>query len=263
MYSHHEQTIQNVVEHFTHEPGVQALLLAGSIAHGFESADSDVDILIVVTEEMYQEKVKSGKLTYIDVSMAAYEGGYIDGKYLAPSFIRQVAEKGSEPARYAFKDARVLFSKLEGLEEEVRAVVKYPVQEKEERVARFAAQFAAWKWYCGEAIKKQNKYLLGVAISKMVLFGGRLVLAQNEMLYPFHKWLLAELQRAPEKPEGMLEAIECLHVDPTVDKIETFFQLVKGFRDWDESLDWNRWGSRFVKDVELTWMEGCVSVDEV
>ena len=46
MYPHHSQTIQNVKEYFQREPEVQALLLSGSIAHGFHTPTSDVDIMI-------------------------------------------------------------------------------------------------------------------------------------------------------------------------------------------------------------------------
>jgi len=37
MHPHHSQTIQNVKEYFERDPQVLALLLSGSIAHGFES----------------------------------------------------------------------------------------------------------------------------------------------------------------------------------------------------------------------------------
>ena len=65
MHPHHEAAIERVVAQLRADPEVKALLLAGSIAHGFQSADSDVDLLIVVSD----------------------------------------AERGSEPARFAFQDA--------------------------------------------------------------------------------------------------------------------------------------------------------------
>jgi len=67
MHPHHEAAIERVVAQLRADPEVKALLLAGSIAHGFQSADSDVDLLIVVSD----------------------------------------AERGSEPARFAFEDAHV------------------------------------------------------------------------------------------------------------------------------------------------------------
>ncbi|MEO8355329.1 MAG: nucleotidyltransferase domain-containing protein [Chloroflexota bacterium] len=51
MYPHHTQSIQNVTDYFQRDPQVIALLLGGSIAHGFETPTSDVDIMILVSDE--------------------------------------------------------------------------------------------------------------------------------------------------------------------------------------------------------------------
>ena len=37
MHPHHSQSIQNVTNYFQRDPEVLAVLLAGSIAHGFEN----------------------------------------------------------------------------------------------------------------------------------------------------------------------------------------------------------------------------------
>jgi dTDP-4-dehydrorhamnose 3,5-epimerase-like enzyme len=56
MLPHHSQSIQNVKEYFQRDPEVQALLLSGSIAHGFQNPASDVDVMIFVSEENYQKR---------------------------------------------------------------------------------------------------------------------------------------------------------------------------------------------------------------
>jgi len=48
MHAHHERAIAHATTLLRRDPAVRALLLGGSIAHGFESAASDVDLLIVV-----------------------------------------------------------------------------------------------------------------------------------------------------------------------------------------------------------------------
>ena len=57
-----------------------------------------------------------------------------------------------------------------------------------------------------EAIKRNDKYLLTRAVGDLVLYGGRLILAHNEVLYPYHKFLMTELERAPEKPDDLIGA---------------------------------------------------------
>src|SRR5688572_225327 len=137
MYPHHAQSIQNVKEYFQRDLEVLALLLSGSIAHGFHSATSDVDIMIFVSEENYQKRFQAAQLTFFNTDLCTYEGGYVDGKYVSLNFLKQVLAKGSEPARFAFEGSRVLFSRVEGFEEEICKIIEYPLAEKAERIKRF------------------------------------------------------------------------------------------------------------------------------
>ena len=53
MEPHHAETVLNVVHKFEADPTVCALMLGGSIAHGFARPDADVDIATIVTEEKF------------------------------------------------------------------------------------------------------------------------------------------------------------------------------------------------------------------
>ena len=190
------EAIARTTAHFQAQPGVRALLLGGSLVHGFATAASDIDVMIVVSDAEWQARAAEGRTTFFDKEMCSWEGGYVDGKYVAPSFLAEVAARGSDPARFAFQDAQVLFSHDDTLARLVAEIPRYPVAEKAERIARFAAQLEAWTWYAGEAFKKDDPYLVATAVSHLTLFAGRMVLAHNELLYPFHKWFLRVLERA-------------------------------------------------------------------
>ncbi len=261
MQPHHSESIQNVKEYFEGNPEVLALLLSGSIAHGFESPASDVDIMIFISEESHQERFQTGQLTFFTRELCTYTEGYVDGKYLSLSFLKQVAEKGSEPARFAFEGSQILFSRIEGFEQQVRRIAAYPTAEKAERIRRFHAQLEAWHWYCGEALKQGNRYLLGTAVSKLILFGGRLVLAHNEMLYPYHKWFLKVLERAGDKPVEFMSCLQALSAEPTQENVEAFYETVKTFQPWSENP--YGWGAQFMLDSELNWLDGQTPVDDL
>jgi predicted nucleotidyltransferase len=265
MNPYHSSTIAVAIAHFRTDPTVLALLLSGSIAHGFETRDSDVDLFVLITEEAYAARVESRQLTFVSTELATYPGGFIDAKYLSLDFMRQVAERGSEAARYAFDGVKVMFSRegfdvgeLEGV---IREVVKYPVEGKAERVRRFRTQLEEWRCFCGEGRKKENEYLLGLAVRKLVLFGGRLVLAHNEMLYPFHKWFLKVLESAPEKPEGLMDCINRVLANPSGRNVEAFYVMVKDFQDWGE--DPTGLGPQFMLGNGLTWMTDNTPVDDL
>jgi hypothetical protein len=217
--------------------------------------------MIFLSEENHQKRFQTGQLTFFTTELCTYEGGYVDGKYISLDFVKQVAEKGSEPARFAFEGSQVLFSRIDGFEQEIRRVAEYPIAEKAERIKRFRAQLEAWHWYCAEALKRENQYLLSTAVSKLILFGGRLILAHNEMLYPYHKWFLQVLERAKEKPADFMACLQKLSAEHTPENIEAFYEKVKTFQAWNENP--YGWGAQFMLDSELNWMDGKTPVDDL
>jgi len=265
MYAHHGETIDRIKDAFAGRDDILAVLLGGSVAHGFCTETSDVDIMIIVSGEEYAKRRDTDQMLYWDNTLAAYAGGYVDGKYISIDFMEKVRERGSEPARFAFQDARIILSRIEGLTELLAEITRYPAKGKDMRMARFYAQLEAWKWYAGEAMRHGNAYLLNLAVSKLVLFGGRLILTHNELLYPYHKWFLRVLSDAPDKPEGLMELINILLHTANLEIVETFFIRIKDFQQWvgDDISFGQSWGQLFMYDSELNWLTGHTPVDDL
>ncbi len=261
MHQHHIESITRVKTHFEAVPAVQALLLGGSIAHQFESVDSDVDIMIVVSPEEHASRIASGQLQFFSRELVTYPEGYVDGKYISMDFLRTVADRGSEPARFAFAGARVLFSCVDDVDNVLRKIAAYPVDQKVSRIQRFYAQFETWAWYTGEGLRLKNQYLLNVSVGRLILFGGRLILAHNEILYPYHKWFLRVLRDAPDKPAGLMEHITALQTSPSEATMRAFFECVRDFRKWEMAS--TGWPNQFMIDSELSWLDGKTPVDDL
>lgn len=252
MFDHHRAALDLVAAKISADPHVEAILLAGSIAHGFATESSDVDILMVVDEADFTRRQESGDLLYFDRESCAWEGGYVDGKYLDRNFLRLVAEKGSEPARYAFKDARIVFSRVDGIAELLAAAVRYPEERREERLTSFWAQVCAWRWYHAEGTRHENEYLVAFSASNFALFVGRLLLARNRVLYPYHKWLMRTLEGVADKPEGTMEMIDAVLRGRDTASIDRLYEAVHAMGPWGME-DWE-WGNYFLRDTEHTWL---------
>lgn len=261
MHSHHAQAISNVVAHFEKRPEVLAVLLTGSIAHGFARANSDIDIAVVVDEADFKRRQSTRELTFYDPGLCSYPDGYVDGKYMDLGFIRDVARRGSEPARYAFKDAKVLFSKVEGVEQLVSEASSYPQEQREARLLRFQAQFEVWYWYVQQAFQTQDRYLLQCATSKLVLFGCRQILAHNGLLFPYHKWLMRVVAQAPDRPEHFEQLTDAVLQSPTPESASRFFEAVNACVPRVASE--HHWSTHFMLDSELGWMSGHTAVDDL
>ena len=261
MRAHHERAIRKLVDHFSKDETCLAVILGGSIAKGLEREDSDVDVMLVVTDDLYREKWERNELFYATAEFCDYPGGYIDGKIVNLDYVRAAAERGNEVTRAAFKGAFVVHSKIEGLEELVQGIPQYQAHEKGEKIQRFYAQFECAYWYLGESFRRDDRYLLSRSVSDLILYGGRLILAHNETLYPYHKFLMTELQRAPDKPANLMELVDALLDEPTAENAKAFYDAVKGFKFWNEA--WEAWQVRYLKDTELAWLDNRAFVGDI
>jgi len=258
MREHHQRTIDRLVAHFQDDPAFPALIIGGSIARGWEKDDSDVDILLLASEEEYARRLPTWSLHYFTMDFCDYPGGYVDGKIIDLNFLQEVAERGSEPARAAFKGAILAYSRLPELEDLLNKIPAYPGPQRTARIQSFYAQVQAMLWYVGEADKRNDNYLLRKMSADLVLFGGRLILAHNRILFPFHKWFMKELESAPEKPDNMLTLAEELLAHPNKQTAEAFAHCVLDFSAWDMPPE--GWAARFMEDTEWPWRRGWTPV---
>jgi hypothetical protein len=134
----------------------------------------------------------------------------------------------------------------------------YPEAGHLEKVRSFVAQLLAWQWYAGEAEKLSNAYLMQRAVSELLLYGGRLILAHNRILYPYHKWFMTDLKRAPEQPPDLLENMETLLAQPSKAAADRFCACILEFRAWEMPPE--GWPARFMRDTEWTWRDGSVAL---
>ena len=261
MRPHHERAIQKLTEYVSTQEEYLALIIGGSIAKGLEREDSDIDVVLVVTDEAFKERWTQNNLIFFSLDFCDYPGGYIDGKIVNLEYIKVAAERGNEVTRAAFNGAFVAFSRILGLDDVIRKIPVYQPQEKQEKLQAFYAQFEVAHWLVSEGIKRNDKYLLTRAVGDLVLYGGRLILAHNEILYPYHKFLMAELEKAPEKPDNLLALIDTLLAEPTIENAKSFYLAVRDFQFWNKAME--VWSVRFMKDTELAWLDNRAYVGDI
>ena len=253
MREHHKKAIENFTEFVKSSEEYLALIIGGSVAKGLEREDSDIDVILVATDEFYEKKKKRKRLMYGTVEFCDYPGGYIDGKIVNVQFLKEVAERGSEPARDAFRDAFIAYSEIPELESILKKIPVYQKNEKEEKLTKFLVQFEAMRWYYEEAAKRKDKYLINYAMTNFILFAGRIILAHNEILFPYHKLFMAALEKAPDKPENFIKLMNDLLEKPSIDKVDILYKVVKGFKKWKMR---GFWPNHFLFDTELAWLDG-------
>ena len=77
---HHKRAIDQLADAYRDDPEFRALIIGGSIAKGFARDDSDVDFLIVATDESFEKRLAARDLFINRRDLCDYEGGFVDGK---------------------------------------------------------------------------------------------------------------------------------------------------------------------------------------
>jgi len=251
---HHRRVVERLKERFGRDPDFPALIIGGSVAKGWAKDDSDVDIILVATDERYARARAEGRYGYFSTEDCDYPGGYVDGKIVDLQFLRDVAAFGSEPARAAFVGAFPAYSRLPEVDDLIARIPVYPEHEHQDRMWRFFGQVLICTWYVGEAEKRDDLYLLRRMSSELALFGGRLILACNKILYPYHKWLMTALRLAQDKPEHFLDLADALLREPGKASAEAFCACLANFRAWGMTL--GDAANLFMEDSEWHWRSG-------
>jgi hypothetical protein len=253
IYLHQQKAIDYITNKFRTDPQVYSLIISGSIAHGFNDKKSDIDINIIVSNDLYEQKINNHALTYWESAAHFYEEGYFDGKYITLDYLNMVAKRGNEPTRFALQNSIIAFDKTGQVADCIDKIGTYDENLIQKNTIRFLSQFEAWKWYCDQALKKQNKYLLDTSISKFILFSGRLILMDNKIFFPYHKWFIKVLENAPKKPPKLMDTIFRLLNRKSEKNINTLYQIIKNYKDWAKGVNFS-WTAYFVQDVETVWM---------
>lgn len=251
---HHQETIDNLTREYQHDERFLGLIIGGSVAKGCARADSDVDFMIIATDEEYQRRIRINDLFINRTDLSTYDGGFVDGKIIDLNYLKAVAEKGNDPTRAAFDGAMIPFSRIDNLEALIHDITRYPEEERDKRIHSFYCMSFIQHWLMGEAERHKNLYTMTRAASQLSLFAARLLLAENRRFFPYHKWMMHYLESCPEKPQNIIQQINQLLKDPSAQHATSLFENVKHFRDWGitdlEAFGW------FMREVEWSWIDG-------
>jgi len=257
---HHQRGIANLVAEYENDNRFQALIIGGSVAKGCARDDSDVDFMIVATDQEYEKRQKTGDLFINRKDLTDYPNGFVDGKIINMEYLRIANEKGNEPTRAAFDGAFATFSHVDGLDRMIEEIATYPEELRAEKIRKFYSMSFIQNWLMYEAERHNNLYTKCRAATQLSLFAGRLILAYNRVLFPYHKWFYEYLERCPDKPANLLGLMNKVISEPNALHADELFKSIQNFKDWGvpdiKAFLW------FMEEVEWSWMGDKMSLED-
>ncbi|MDL2206855.1 nucleotidyltransferase domain-containing protein [Eubacteriales bacterium OttesenSCG-928-N13] len=255
MYPHHIESIEKMKQYFEKDPEVLGLILGGSVAQGRERPDSDLDGMVIVSPETYQRICRENRQAECIFGESTYEAGYFDVKYMTMDYLRAAAERGSDPTRNSFRKSRVLFSRIDGLEDVVARISLYPVEKKQERIDLFYSILNMEGHYFFDcATKEGDKYLLDKAVVNIIYGGFRALLAMNEQFFPCHRNMLSYVENLEDKPENIMALMDALLKDKSYANRDAFMDaIIAHLGDWIEPENRTKYQAIYVTKLEQTW----------
>jgi len=252
MRAHHRRAMKRVVERFRDDERFLAVILGGSVVRDMATDTSDIDILLVATDEEYAKRKQTGEFSYYYTEDCDYPGGYVDGKVLDVSFLREAADHGSEPTRSSFIGVLIGSSRLPELPDLLEHIPVYQEHERADKVEAFYGQIQlAGRYFIPEGEKRNDPYLVMQSTANLCLYSSRLVLAENRILFPSHKRLMETVAKAPDQPERFRERIAALLAQPGAATALEVLDCIESFRDW--GITFRQAVSREMLDSEQRW----------
>jgi predicted nucleotidyltransferase len=252
MTRQHEEAVALARDRLTSDPDVVAMVVIGSVARGEAHDRSDVDLVVVLTEEAARKRAARSELSFRPDDLGTRV--HVGGDLVDETFLRDVADRGPEPSRFAFLNARLIFSRSPTIAGILERIPVYQESERAEKMTSFVSQLPVQLSYLELGEYSRNAWLLAQTAVELVLFGGRLILAHNRILFPNRKQFIRVLATAPERPDGVMEMADALMTAPSIANAKRFHDAVMDFHDWPQAPE-GPW-ARFQIDRETNWRAG-------
>lgn len=252
MYQHHKESLENLKNYFSGRQEVIALIFGGSVAKGCERADSDLDAMVVITQEAYDMRAKSNATTETIEGYCTYEGGYFDVKYMTKEFLADAAKKGSEPARNAFLGAKVLFSKDPEIARIVSEIPVFQTQEREEKMLSFYADFWLNYYYFLKSCPLDG-YMKLHAVGEVIYSAYRMVLQECGILFPSNRRLEEFVEKSSKEGKALADLGKKAAQSQEMQDVDAFVNYFLEILAWERPTDIGNVLSHYTMDFEQWW----------
>lgn len=252
MYQHHRDSLENLKQYFMAKEEVIAVIVGGSVAKGCERPDSDLDAMVVITPEAYQQRVESHTTVETIHGYCTYEGGYFDTKYMTKAYLQEAAQKASEPTRNSFEKSFVAYTKDPEIPGIVSRIPVFQKAERDEKMKSFYSNLWLNYHYFLKDCKPEG-YMRLHACGEILYSVYRMILQEAAVLFPSNRRLEETVEKLENRPARIVEWGRRLAQEQSEAAADAFVQCYLGWTQYPLPKDMSQILSRYTADFEQWW----------
>jgi hypothetical protein len=260
VFEHHRKTIDNLKRAFETNDDYLAFIVNGSVARGDAGEGSDVDYYLVIDDGAFSALLERSSVGHEANECCVPPCQEANGFLTSRAFLRETRDRGSEVARWSFLGAQVIFARDSVIEEFVRQIPRYPEEERRGKMESYYSQMFYHISFFEFAYYSETTYLMYETATKLIHAAGRLILADNRMLYPGRKRFFEALRKAPDKPQSVCDAMLAFLDTPTIDSGWAVVDLVQNHKAYPIPPEGVK--ERIIKDSVLSWYHGTYCIED-
>lgn len=256
MLKHHEDSLKIMCDYFREQPGVIALIFHGSVAKGKERPDSDLDAIVILTDEQWEKQRAEHRLAEAITGKCTYPEGYFDVKYKTVNDLIAVAERGSEPTQATYIGSRVMFSDDPRVPELVEKIAVFDRGAREKKMLTFYSNMLFNKGYFMGCLREDDCYMKYHVISELIYSVYRMILQENEVLFSCNRRLEQQVADCPNKPENIIDMARAMTENFSQESVNAFCDCYMNWTKYPHCTDWGVIHTHYVDMYEEWWKLG-------
>ena len=206
-----KKLVEKLLDTYRTDEAVFGIIQVGSTVKGYDDEFSDVDLVLVVTEEKYVMLEKNfQKIVHTEE---------YDLKFTTADMLRDIKNSKNDEDHWGFQDSIVLFDKTNTLEEALREITSYDTGSRLERLKRYYLGYWENTLNSLSCLEHNNRgaarIYAAIAIQELI----RLLFNLNERWAPRTQWALKEISFLHRKPANLESQIQSILEEPDSEKI--------------------------------------------
>lgn len=252
MYKHHQESIEIMRDYFAQKPEVIAVVLGGSVPKNCARPDSDIDGMVIITEEAYEQRKKTNTTTETIHGMCTYDEGYFDIKYMTKDYLIDAAKRANEPTRNSFVSSQVLYTIDDSIPEIIAQIEVFQESEYEDKMLSFHSNFWLNYYYFWKSCPIDGFMKLHV-VNEIIYSVYRMILQQNKILFPSNRRLEDFVADAKNKPEQIIELAATFITNMDDPSCDAFVNAYLDWTTYNAPEDVSQILTRYTSDYEQWW----------